>query len=76
MYFIFDAPDPPADGGFRHGDVLLQQLLLDFNDRTVLHPQVEYRKLLIGEIALPAEAVAFRSGELGLDVQRGVTPFS
>ena len=73
MYFVFDTPNPAIDGRFRHWQVLLTEPLLDFDHRTVFYPQIKYSPFLFGEIAFPAEPLAFRLGKFGLDVQ-GVSP--
>lgn len=66
--FPFDVPYAPVHGRLGH-----IELALYLDDGVCPDAQVEHGPLLIGEIALPAEAVTFRLGELSFDVHRFFT---
>lgn len=69
MYLALDAMNAPVHCGLRH-----TQSGCNLYQGEGTDPQVKHCPLFTGKIAHFAEVLAFRLGELGLDVQ-GLTPF-
>lgn len=75
-YLLFYGVQSPVDSRFRHGHSHFLEFILDSCDGGVLDAEVKHRQFLLRKIAISTKTFAFRLGELGLNIQRGLTPFS